>query len=248
MFTYVLRRVGRYFHFLYLVFTNPVKFSFFRKLLIQDLMYIGYQSFGIVMFLSLFVGAVVTLQTASNLKQYSIVQDFMIGLGTRESVLLEFGPTLTCVILTGKIGGFIASSIGTMRVTEQIAAIDVMGINSASMLVLPKVVAGLISFPLIILLAVIFALFGGYLVSSFLDLVSPVEYIRGLQMGFRPYFLVYAMIKTQVFGFLIISLSSYFGYTVTDGAVGVGNAGTKSVVYGCISIVVTNYILTQLLL
>lgn len=249
MFTvYILRRLGRFFHFLYEVFTKPVKFNFFMKLLRQDFIHIGFQSFGIVIFLSLFVGAVVTLQTATNLKQYSIVQDFMIGLGTRESVLLEFGPTLTCVILTGKVGGFIASSIGTMRVTEQISAIDVMGINSASMLVLPKIVAAFLTFPLIILLAIIFGLFGGYLVSTFLDLVSPEEFVRGLQMGFRPYYVLYAMIKTEVFGFLIVSLSAYFGYTVKDGAVGVGNAGTQSVVYGCISIVVSNYILTQLLL
>ena len=229
------------------VFKKPLKGRIFREALFKEIEELGLKSLGIIMFISFFIGGVIALQTALNLDSAFIPRS-LIGFAAKRSIILEFAPTFCSIILAGKVGSYITSSIGTMRVTEQIDALDVMGINSLNHLVLPKVIATVFFYPFLIILGMVLGIFGGWLAGVLSGLFSGVDYIAGLQSDFKPFLIVYALIKTLVFAFLIATVPSYHGYYVKGGSLAVGEASTQSVVWTTILIVIMNYLLTQMLL
>ena len=219
----------------------------FRENLFREIEDLGLKSLGIVIFISFFVGGVISIQTALNIDS-PLIPSYLIGFATKRSIILEFAPTFISIILAGKVGSFITSSIGTMRVTEQIDALEVMGINSLNYLVFPKVVAALFFYPLLVMLSIVIGIIGGYVAGSLTDLFYAEDYISGVQLEFDPSLLRYAMIKTLAFAFAIITIPSYHGYYVKGGALEVGKASTTSVVWTSIVIITLNYFLTQMLL
>jgi len=229
------------------VFKKPQKWSVFKEMLFREIEDLGLKSLGIVMFISFFVGGVVAIQTALSVDS-PFIPKYLIGFATKRSVILEFAPTFMSVILAGKVGSFITSSIGTMRVTEQIDALEVMGINSLNYLVLPKIIAALFFYPLLILLAMFLGIYGGYAAGLVTDLFFAEDYITGIQLDFEPYFIKYALIKTLVFAFAIATIPAYHGYYVKGGSLEVGRASTQAVVWTSIVIILLNYFLTQMLL
>jgi phospholipid/cholesterol/gamma-HCH transport system permease protein len=229
------------------VFKKPQRGKVFYEALFREIEELGLKSLGIIMFISFFIGGVIALQTALNLDGAFIPQS-LIGFAAKRSIILEFAPTFCSIILAGKVGSYITSSIGTMKVTEQVDALDVMGINSLSYLVLPKVIATVFFYPFLIILGMCIGIFGGWLSGVFSGLFSGVDYIEGLQTDFKPFFIVYALIKTLVFAFLISTVPSYHGYYVKGGSIAVGKASTQAVVWTTILIVIANYLLTQMLL
>jgi len=229
------------------VFTKPQKPKIFYEALMKEIEDLGIKSLGIIMFISFFIGGVIALQTALNLDS-PFIPDSLIGFAAKRSIILEFAPTFCSIILAGKVGSYITSSIGTMRVTEQIDALEVMGINSINFLVLPKVIAALFFYPFLIAVAMALGIFGGWLAGVLSGLFTGTDYIIGIQTDFKPFLIVYALIKTLVFSFLITTVPSYHGYFVKGGSIAVGKASTQAVVWTTILIVIANYILTQLLL
>lgn len=242
-----IEHVGKYFMMLFQVFKKPQRRRFFYESLFKEIEELGLKSLGIIMFISFFIGGVIALQTALNVESPFIPKS-LIGFAAKRSVILEFAPTFCSIILAGKVGSYITSSIGTMRVTEQIDALEVMGINSLNHLVLPKVIATVFFYPFLISLAMVLGIFGGWVAGNISGLFSGLDYIEGLQMEFKPFLITYAMIKTLVFAFLIATVPSYHGYYVKGGSIAVGKASTKSVVWTTILIVIFNYFLTQMLL
>jgi phospholipid/cholesterol/gamma-HCH transport system permease protein len=238
---------GKYLLVMLKVFRKPEKMHVFRKQLILEVNSLGVESLGIVAIISVFMGAVVAIQTAYNIDS-PLIPLKMIGFTTRQSVILEFSPTIVSLILAGKVGSRIASEIGTMRVTEQIDALEIMGINPANYLILPKVSAAMIFNPVIIILSMGFGLMGGYLVSILTNLFTSQDYIDGLRGWFDGFTIIYALIKTVVFAFLITSISGFEGFSVKGGAIDVGAASTRAVVWSSIMIILFNLVLTQLLL
>jgi phospholipid/cholesterol/gamma-HCH transport system permease protein len=229
------------------VFKKPQRTRVFYEALFKEIEELGLKSLGIIMFISFFIGGVIALQTALNLDS-PFIPDSLIGFAAKRSIILEFAPTFCSIILAGKVGSYITSSIGAMRVTEQIDALEVMGINSLNYLVLPKVLATVFFYPFLIVLAMVLGIFGGWLTGVFSGLFSGVDYVTGLQTDFKPFLLVYSMIKTLLFAFLIATVPSYHGYYVKGGSIAVGKASTKAVVWTTILIVIANYFLTQMLL
>ena len=242
-----LEHVGKYFIMLKQVFKRPQKGRIFYESLIREIEELGLKSLGIIMFISFFIGGVIALQTALNLDS-AFIPKSLIGFAAKRSIILEFAPTFCSIILAGKVGSYITSSIGTMRVTEQIDALEVMGINSLNYLVLPKVIATVCFYPFLIIMGMMLGIFGGWLAGVLSGLFSGVDYIEGLQTDFKPFLIVYSIIKTLVFAFLIATVPSYHGYFVKGGSIAVGKASTQSVVWTTILIVITNYFLTQMLL
>lgn len=242
-----IEHIGKYFLMLKQVFKRPQKARIFYDSLLKEIEELGLKSLGIIMFISFFIGGVIALQTALNIDS-AFIPKSLIGFATKRSIILEFAPTFCSIILAGKVGSYITSSIGTMRVTEQIDALDVMGINSLNHLVLPKVIATVFFYPFLILLGMMLGIFGGWIAGVLSDLFSGVDYIEGLQTEFKPFLIVYAIIKTLVFAFLIATVPSYHGYYVKGGSIAVGKASTQSVVWTTILIVIANYFLTQMLL
>lgn len=238
---------GRYFEMLTKVFRKPDKFKMFWPRMQEEVLGLGVNSIGLVALLSMFMGAVITLQTASNIDS-PLIPAYTVGYATRQSVILEFSPTIISLILAGKVGSNIASEIGTMRVTEQIDALDIMGVNSYNFLVLPKIVAAVFIFPFIIMVSMFLGMLGGYLVGMGTGIITTADYFYGLQYDFKGFTIGYAMIKTVVFAFIITSVSSYQGYYTDGGALEVGKSSTQAVVYSSILILIFNYIITQLLL
>lgn len=228
------------------VFRRPTKTSVLRGLILKEIDDLIIGSIGITAFISLFMGAVVALQTALNLDN-PLIPKSLIGFATRQSIILEFAPTFISVIMAGKVGSYITSSIGTMRVTEQIDALEVMGINSLNYLIYPKIIA-LLFYPFLIAIIMFVGIFGGFLASVYGNLVSMEDFIVGLQDAFIPWHVAYAFIKTMVFGILLATIPSYHGYYMEGGALEVGKASTTSFVWTCVAIIVSNYILTQILL
>ncbi len=229
------------------VFKRPQKGRIFYESLLKEIEELGLKSFGIIMFISFFIGGVIALQTALNLDSPFIPRS-LIGFAAKRSIILEFAPTFCSIILAGKVGSYITSSIGTMRVTEQIDALEVMGINSLNHLVLPKVLATVFFYPFLILMGMMLGIFGGWIAGVLSGLFSGVDYVEGLQTTFNPFLITYAIIKTLVFAFLIATVPSYHGYYVKGGSIAVGKASTQSVVWTTILIVIANYFLTQMLL
>lgn len=229
-----------------LVFIKPTKAKVMRKLIFQDVQDLIIGSLGIVGFLSFFVGGVVSIQTALNIESPLIPKN-LVGFATRQSVILEFAPTFMCIILAGKVGSFITSSIGTMRVTEQIDALEVMGINSVNYLVFPKIIAMLL-LPLVINISMFLGILGGYAATLYGGFSSSADFIEGIQMDFRPFHVAYAFIKTLIFAMILATIPSYHGYYMKGGALEVGKAATVAFVWTSVVIIVLNYFVTQLLL
>ena len=228
------------------VISFTVKFSSFKKQLTLELDKIGLKSIGIVLFISFFVGGVVSIQTTLNL-QNPLLPKYLIGLASRDSLILEFSPTMISLILAGKVGSSIASELGSMRVSEQIDALEIMGVNSASFLILPKIIASLIFFPFLVILSMSIGMVGAWIGGLSVD-VTTSDFLYGLKYEFIPFYVTYAMVKTLFFAFIVSSVSSYFGYHAKGGAVAVGRSSTEAVVYSSIIILVFNFILTKLIL
>ena len=242
----LLHHIGAYFLMLRMVFIKPTKGKVMRKLIFQDIQDLIIGSIGIVAFLSFFVGGVVSIQTALNIESPLIPKN-LVGFATRKSMILEFAPTFMCIILAGKVGSFITSSIGTMRVTEQIDALEVMGINSVNYLVFPKIIAMLL-LPLVINVSMFLGILGGYAATLYGGFSSSADFIEGIQLDFRPYHVAYAFIKTLIFAIILATIPSYHGYFMKGGALEVGKAATVAFVWTSVVIIVVNYFITQLLL
>jgi phospholipid/cholesterol/gamma-HCH transport system permease protein len=238
---------GRYLGLLRLAFQRPEKQSIYIRQILVEMDKLGLASVGIVAIISVFMGAVLAIQMAFNIDT-PLIPSYTIGFVTRQSVELEFAPTIISLILAGKVGSRIASEIGTMRVTEQIDALEIMGINPATYLILPKIVASMLINPFLILMSMLLAVSGGWLAGIATGLFPSAEYIYGIQSFFHMYDLFYAIVKTIVFAFLIATISAYNGYFTKGGALEVGEASTNGVVYSSIAIIFMNLILTQLLL
>jgi phospholipid/cholesterol/gamma-HCH transport system permease protein len=241
-----LSQIGRYFIMLREIFKKPTKWSMMRQLIFKEVDDLIIDSLGIVAFISFFVGGVVAIQTALNLTN-PLIPKYLIGFATRQSVILEFAPTFISIIMAGKMGSFITSSIGTMRVTEQIDALEVMGVNSLNYLVFPKLIA-LLLYPFVIGISMFLGVFGGWLAAVYGGFATANEFITGIQSEFIPFHIAYAFIKTIVFAFLLATIPSFHGYYMKGGALEVGKASTVSFVWTSVVIILCNYILTQLLL
>ncbi|WP_421920939.1 MlaE family ABC transporter permease [Marinifilum sp.] len=243
----LFEHIGKFFKFLLLVISRPEKGKLFFTQIVKEIHKLGINSIGIVVIISLFMGAVIALQTAYNMLN-PLLPDYLVGYTTRESMLLEFSSTIVGLILAGKVGSNIASEIGSMRVTEQIDALEIMGINSANYLILPKIVAAIFINPFLYILSVFVGILGGLSAGLLTRTVPVSEFIYGIQYGFIPYYISYSLIKTVVFAFIITAVPSYYGYYVKGGALEVGKASTKAVVNSSILILLANVILTQILL
>jgi phospholipid/cholesterol/gamma-HCH transport system permease protein len=241
-----LADIGSYAIMVVEVFRKPTKWRIMKTLILKEIDELIYGSLGIIVFISFFIGAVVAIQTAMNITS-DLIPKNLVGFATRQSIILEFAPTFCSIIMAGKVGSFITSSIGTMRVTEQIDALEVMGINSLNYLVFPKIVA-LMLYPFIIAVAMYVGIFGGWFAGVFGGFSTSADFIEGLQLDFIPFHITYSFIKTLVFAFLLATIPSFHGYYMKGGALEVGKASTTSFVWTSVAIIITNYILTQLLL
>ncbi|WP_461789929.1 MlaE family ABC transporter permease [Pedobacter sp.] len=238
---------GRYILLLKAAFKRPEKWKIYMKAIFQQMEFIGVGSLGLISIISTFIGAVMTLQIA-----FQLVSDFIpktiIGSVNRDSSILELSPTISAIVLAGKIGSAISSEIGTMRVTEQIDALEIMGINAPGYLILPKIIAGITMVPVLVIISMVLSITGGYLGGTLSGAVSASEYIQGITTDFNPFTITVALVKAFVFGFIITSVPAYEGFYVKGGALEVAQASTRAVVVSCISILACDYIVTQLLL
>ncbi len=242
-----LKAVGKYTILLSRTFRRPQKFSIFKDRTLTEMNTIGLQTIGIVILLSFFMGAAIVMQTSNNFEN-PLLPRYLIGYAGRESIVLEFSSTVLALILAGKIGSNIASEIGTMRITEQIDALEIMGINSANYLILPKVTAAIIFFPLLTSVSIICGIIGGYVMVAATGLIPLYDYVYGLQFDLDTFYIIYALIKSLCFGFIVTSVSAFFGYYAKGTSLEVGRSSTKAFVASCIMILIVNIVLTQLLL
>jgi phospholipid/cholesterol/gamma-HCH transport system permease protein len=242
-----MKNIGKYILMLKDVFTRPNKWRVFFKRLLEEFIGIGINSLPIVALMSTFIGGVIALQTASNMSS-PLLPAYTVGYITQSSTILEFSPTIISLILAGKIGSNIASEIGTMRVTEQIDALEIMGVNSLNFLVLPKITAAIIFFPILVIFSMALSMLGGWISLIVSNLSTTEEYVMGLRAFFNPFHIKYALSKTIIFGFLIVSVSSFYGYYVKGGSLDVGRASTQAVVSSSVTILIANFLLTQMIL
>src|ERR1700730_12971816 len=242
-----LTTFGRYLLMLKGMFSKPETAKMYWKEFMHQCSDIGIGSLGIVVIISIFMGAVSALQTAYQLTT-PVIPRSTIAQIVRDTVILEFAPTLVCIVLAGVVGSKIASELGNMRVSEQIDAIEIMGVNTKSYLIAPKILASLVVIPMLVILSAVLGIWGGRLAGQFSGILSTTLYDRGLLENFMPYNVTFALIKAYTFAFLISSVSSYFGYYVKGGALEIGRASTKSVVASCVLILFSDYLLAALLL
>ncbi len=242
-----LFHIGRYFVFLAKVFARPEKISVYYRQILKEIENLGLNSIGIVAIISVFIGAVLTIQAGINATN-PLVPKYLISLAVRDSLILEFSSTIVALILVGKVGSTISSEIGTMRISEQIDALEMMGVNSASFLTLPKIIAAIFFNPILTIISVTVGIIGGWLAGITSSVITTEEFAYGLQYSFKPYYILYSLIKTVVFAFIITSVAAYNGYYVSGGSVEVGKASTRAVVYSSIVILFFNLMLTQLML
>jgi len=229
------------------MFSRPENGKMYWKEFMHQCSEIGIGSLWIVIIISVFMGAVSALQTA-----YQLVSPFIplstIAQIVRDTVILEFSPTLVCIVLAGVVGSKIASELGNMRVSEQIDALEIMGINTKTYLILPKVAAAMLVIPMLIIISGVLGIWGGRIASVATGILSTNTYDKGLLQNFQPYNVFFALVKTYTFSFIISSISAYYGYYVQGGALEIGRASTKSVVVSCVMILLADYVLAQLLL
>ena len=242
-----LHEFGRYCLFIAKIFAEPEKKVIYYRQTLKEIEKLVIDSVGIVIVISIFMGAVITLQTRYNLEN-PLIPLYLIGLTARDTMLLEFSSTMVGLILAGKVGSSIGSEIGTMRETEQIDALEIMGVNSASFLILPKIIATVFFNPFLTMISMFVGIFGGYLACVFTGALPPVDYIYGIQYWFIPFYITYSLAKTIVFAFIITTVPAFYGYYVNGGALEVGRASTRGVVYSSILILLANLIITQLML
>lgn len=242
-----LQKFGQYVILMLRALTVPERWNIFFKQTMKEIYKLGVDSIGIVIFISLFIGAVLTIQVSLNI-QSPLIPDFTVGYITREVILLEFSSTIMCLILAGKVGSNIASELGTMRVTEQIDALDIMGVNSANYLILPKLVAFIIFIPVLVIFSMFSGIIGGYIIAFATDMITVAKYEFGIQYWFVPFYIGYSIVKSMIFAFIIASISSYYGYYVKGGALQVGKASTDSVVMSSVLILAFDLIITHLML
>ena len=243
----MISEIGRYFIFLGHLFTNRESFKTYYKLTLDEAVGIGIGSLFLVALVSTFMGAVTTVQTAFNMVN-PLIPNFVISQVVREMTVLELAPTIIAVIFAGKVGSAMAGGLGTMRITEQIDALEVMGINSVSYLVLPKIIASMLMYPLLVIVAGVCAIAGGYIVGTITGFITPNDYKYGLRFDFNEFTITFALIKSVVFAFLVSSISSFKGYHTQGGALEVGISSTQAVTNSVIAVLLADYFLAQLLL
>lgn len=239
--------IGKYFIFVGNLFVKREPFNIYMKQVIDECIKVGINSLVIVSIVSTFIGAVTCIQTAYNLVS-PLIPGYVISLVVRDMTLLELAPTITALVFAGKVGSNIAGELGTMKITEQVDALEVMGINSISFLALPKIIACLIMYPMLVILAGFLAIMGGYFAGTIAGVITPQDYIYGIRADFQSFNVVFALIKSVVFAFLISSISSFKGYNTSGGALEVGHASTSAVTNSCIAVLVADYLLAELLL
>lgn len=242
-----LFHLGRYILLLKSVFSRPEKGAVYWRETFKEMNVMGIGSLGIVIIISLFLGAVTCVQTAFQLVS-AIIPREVIGQITRDSTILEFSPTITMLVLSGRLGSNIASQIGTMRVTEQIDALEIMGVNSPGYLIFPKLIGGLFVIPMLIVISIGLSLFGGYVAGTLSGVITPQEYISGIMKEWNSFIVVVSLVKGYVFSFIMITVSAYQGFYTTGGAIEVGKASTRAVVFSCILILFADYIIAQVML
>ena len=242
-----LYQTGQYALLMRRVFVKPDRWKMFWRQFPKELEKLGLESLPIVIIISIFIGAIMTIQTKLNTEN-PLLPSYSTGLVTRDTLLLEFSSTIMCLILAGKVGSNIASEIGTMRITEQIDAIEIMGVNSANYLILPKIMAFVLMMPFLVIFGMAVGLFGGYLVGMFSDVISVADYLLGIQYAFIPYYIFYSVVKSIVFAFLISSVAAYYGYYSYGGALDVGKASTNAVVNSSILVLFFNLLITNIML
>jgi phospholipid/cholesterol/gamma-HCH transport system permease protein len=243
----LLSDIGQFLLMLKGMFKRPEKTSMYWKELMHQCVEIGIGSLGIVSIISVFIGAVSTIQTAYQLVS-PLVPLTTIAQIVRDTVILEFAPTLVCIVLAGVAGSRIASELGNMRVSEQIDALEIMGINTKTYLILPKIAAAMLMIPLLVIIAMALGIWGGRLAGTAAGIISPNIFDKGLAADFLPYNVFFALVKGYVFSFIISSVPAYYGYYVRGGALEIGRASTKAVVVSCVLILFADYILSALLL
>lgn len=239
--------IGRYTLLMKRVLVKPDRWKMFFRQFPKELEKLGLQSMPIVIIISLFIGAIMTIQTKLNTEN-PMLPAYSTGLVTRDTLLLEFSSTILCLILAGKIGSNIASEIGTMRITEQIDALEIMGVNSANYLILPKILAFVVMIPFLVVFSMGIGLVGGYLVGVFTNVITTADYLLGIQYAFIPYYVTYSLIKSVAFAFIIASVAAFYGYYAYGGALDVGKASTNAVVNSSILILFFNLLITNIML
>lgn len=242
-----LHRLGEYTLLMKKAISIPDRWSMFFRQLIKEIYKLGVDSLWIVVIISLFIGTVIAIQISLNISS-PLIPKFTIGYSTREIILLEFSSSIMCLILAGKVGSNIASEIGTMRVTEQIDAMEIMGVNSANFLLMPKIAGLMIFIPVLVVFSMFCGIIGGYLASYMTTSLPTSDYEYGLQYFFNEFYVWYSIVKSIIFAFIISSIASYFGYYVKGGALEVGKASTNAVVMSSILILLADVLLTQLML
>jgi phospholipid/cholesterol/gamma-HCH transport system permease protein len=243
----ILEHFGRYLFMLKGMLSKPENAKVYWKEFVHQCYEIGIGSLGIVVIISVFLGAVTTVQTAYQLIS-PLVQKYVIAQIIRDSTFLELSPTVVCIVLAGVIGSKIASELGNMRVSEQIDALEIMGINSRTYLILPKIVASIFVIPCLIAISMFLGIWGGYLAGTLSGIISDQQFSQGLLKDFVPFNLAFGLIKSFTFAFIISSVSAYYGYHVQGGALEIGRASTTSVVVSCVLILFADYGLAALLL
>lgn len=241
-----LTTFGKYIMLMGRVFQRPERFRMFLKQYVKELAGLGVDSIGIVLLISFFIGAVICIQIKLNI-QSAWMPHWVSGYTTREIMLLEFSSSIMCLILSGKVGSNIASELGTMRVTQQIDALDIMGVNSASFLILPKIVGLVTMIPLLVIFSIVSGIIGAYATAYIGHIITPADLTAGMQHDFTQWFVWMGIIKSLFFAFIIASVSSYYGYTVEGGSIEVGKASTKAVVSSSMLILFSDMFLTQML-
>ncbi len=242
-----MKNFGKFLLFIYQLVTNRERFPVYIGLIVDECILIGINSVFIVVIVSTFIGAVSAVQTAYNLIS-PLIPNYIIGQVVRDMTILELAPTVTCIVLAGKVGSNIAGGLGTMRITEQIDALEVMGINSVSYLVLPKILAAVITIPMLVAMAGFLSIVGGYLAGTVTGIMTEIEYIKGIRTDFIPFNVTFAVIKSFVFAFLIASISAFKGFYTRGGALEVGQSSTQAVTSSTIAILCADFVLAQLLL
>ena len=243
----LLSETGKYILLMKRVFASPDRWKMFFRQFPKELEKLGLQSLPIVAIISVFIGFIMTMQTKLNTSN-PLLPIYTTGLVTRDTLLLEFSSTILCLILAGKVGSNIASEIGTMRITEQIDALEIMGVNSANYLILPKIIAFVVMMPFLVIFSMSLGLVGGYLVGIFTNIITTADYLTGIQYAFVPYYVFYSIVKSLVFAFLISSVAAFYGYYSYGGALDVGKSSTNAVVNGSILILFFNLLITKLML
>ena len=241
-----LTSLGKYVQLMGRTFSRPERFRMFFKQYVKEMAQLGVDSIGIVLLISFFIGAVICIQIKLNI-QSAWMPHWTSGYVTREIMLLEFSSSIMCLILSGKVGSNIASELGTMRTTQQIDALEIMGVNSASFLILPKILGLVTMIPLLVVFSTVSGVVGAYATAYIGGIITPCDLSAGMQHDFTQWFLWMGIIKSLFFAFIIASVSSFYGYTVEGGSINVGKASTNAVVSSSMLILFSDMFLTQLL-